>query len=73
MGAVKSNETSERPMNDPCLLRSFLLHTVTQYTLCTIIIMITTLSIRRTIIRTVVRIVGMGRMSHICNTKCSRL
>ena len=25
------------------------------------------------IIRTVVRIVGMGRMSHICNTKCSRL
>ena len=26
-----------------------------------------------TIIRTVVRIVGMGRMSHICNTKCSRL
>ena len=27
----------------------------------------------RTIIRTVVRIVGMGRMSHICNTKCSRL
>ena len=27
----------------------------------------------RHIIRTVVRIVGMGRMSHICNTKCSRL
>ena len=25
------------------------------------------------IICTVVRIVGMGRMSHICNTKCSRL
>ena len=25
------------------------------------------------IIRTVVRIVGMGRMSHIYNTKCSRL
>ena len=25
------------------------------------------------IIRTVVRIVGMGRMSHVCNTKCSRL
>ena len=25
------------------------------------------------IIRTVVRIVGMDRMSHICNTKCSRL
>ena len=25
------------------------------------------------IIRMVVRIVGMGRMSHICNTKCSRL
>ena len=25
------------------------------------------------IIRTVVRIVGMFRMSHICNTKCSRL
>ena len=25
------------------------------------------------IIRTVVRIVGMSRMSHICNTKCSRL
>ena len=25
------------------------------------------------IIRTVVRIVGMGRMFHICNTKCSRL
>ena len=25
------------------------------------------------IISTVVRIVGMGRMSHICNTKCSRL
>ena len=36
MGAAKSNETSERPMNDPCLLRSFLLHTVTQYTLYTI-------------------------------------
>ena len=25
------------------------------------------------IIRTVVRIAGMGRMSHIYNTKCSRL
>ena len=25
------------------------------------------------LIRTVVRIVGMGRTSHICNTKCSRL
>ena len=25
------------------------------------------------IIHTVVRIVGMDRMSHICNTKCSRL
>ena len=25
------------------------------------------------IIRTVVRIVGMGRMSHIYNTKCSRI
>ena len=33
MGAAKSNETSERPMNDPCLLRSFLCHNIhyTQY------------------------------------------
>ena len=30
-------------------------------------------TITTNIIRTVVRIVGMGRMSHICNTKCSRL
>ena len=29
--------------------------------------------IRSHIIRTVVRIVGMGHMSHICNTKYSRL
>ena len=34
---------------------------------------VTNVTMETGIIRTVVRIVGMGRMSHICNTKCSRL
>ena len=41
MGAAKSNETSERPMNDPCLLRcltpSLIINYYDLYTLNTIV------------------------------------